>query len=260
MKKGILAIVFLTLNVVFVFSLEEQYIVFSDNVNIRNAPSINSSVIRIMSYPDPITVYELKGSGEYINGILDKWARINMNSSEWINYFYIAKIPFVVRFNGNPQYDSKDSIVIKAIYKEDSTYFFESEWLLNPYYHKDINFKMPANASLDIYLGYSLPIKDNACARLYNLCENFNDNLKKYPADLYNKKYTETLITNPNILLDYGIKIGVDKDQIITTLGVPTEQTSDFILYEAFYIGYGYRIKFSFEKNIVTSIWHELEK
>lgn len=260
MKKAILKIVLLTINVIFAFSLESQYIIFSDNVNIRNAPSINSSVIRIMSYPDPITVYELKGSGEYRKGILDKWARISMNESEWINYFYIVKVPFVVRFNSNPQYDSQDSMVIKAIIKQDSTYFFECEWLLNPYYHKDINFKIPANESFNIDYGYSLPIKDNACARLYNLCENFSDNLKKYPTDLYNKKYTETLITNPNILLDYGIKIGVDKDQIITTLGDPTEQTNDSILYEAFYIGYGFRIKFSFEKNKVTSIWHELEK
>ena len=70
-----------------------KYFVYTDSLRIRSKPSLQGDVIGTLRYGDVINVYEIMGSGQYIDGILDKWCRITDDHSDamkWVNYFYTA--------------------------------------------------------------------------------------------------------------------------------------------------------------------------
>jgi hypothetical protein len=255
MKNIIFALIALLIGTMHCYSDEktDKWIVVSNNVNVRDNPSVNSKVIKQISFPETINVYEIKGSGLIKNGILDKWAKIAPDNPEWINYYYITTFPFVVSADTEYNYDSEgeSTYIIEGYYIRDGQTILRVKRNMNPYYHKDIEFEVAAAIVVRDAI-----IIDNPRTRLYNFCEGFSSYVEKIKPT---KVRLKTII-DTDVLLDYGIQIGIDIGQVTKTFGNAYQQEGNIYHYEAFYVGAGYHLYFYTEGNTVTKIIHEIEK
>jgi hypothetical protein len=93
---------------------QEKGIIFTNNLRIRNSPSINAQIIGNCSdkvivqvngknetiYNNKlIYVYDKKGSGRYIKGVWDYWYKISETENYWINGFYVAFFPIYFHYD-----------------------------------------------------------------------------------------------------------------------------------------------------------------
>jgi len=259
MKKIFFVVILLVYVIYSSFSDDnfKEYIVLSNNVKIRDNPSINSNIIREVSFPEVFTIYEITGTGIYNNGILDKWARISNNKSEWINYFFISSFPFVISGNDGFFYGSKDynTIIIHSIFPRNNTGNLYFSVHRNSDSFNDIIKRYHVIVSPTIE---GIKVIDNAWTRLFNFCDNFFEYVKNIDGRLLGWK----IIIEDNILLDYGIHIGMNINDIINILGIGFKKKENSIyIFEAVYnAGFGSRIYFYTEENIVTKIIHEMVK
>jgi hypothetical protein len=112
-----------------------EYLVVSNNVNLRNNPSVDSLIIGSISFPEIVYVMEIFGSNEIINGVLDRWARVHIPSiiddhathDIWINCYYIASFPLII--SARNKYDTMgisedDTVSITGYYYNDEKKIF----------------------------------------------------------------------------------------------------------------------------------------
>jgi hypothetical protein len=67
-----------------------------NNLNIRDAPTVNSNTIRQSSFGDFFYVYDTKGTGVINNGVLDLWYKISFDREEWVNALFVRRFPFYI--------------------------------------------------------------------------------------------------------------------------------------------------------------------
>jgi hypothetical protein len=226
------------------------YIVLSNNVNIRTDASINSTIIRQASFPEIINVYEIKGSGIFRNGILDKWGRISDSASEWINYFYISSFPFVV--SSAKKYDpyNLDIIIVHDFYLENNKLYFKVE--REGYYYPNTEFTVLASPFIR-----GIAVIDNPWTRLYKFCDGFRAYTKKLGIE---SRGTVTNISDKNVILEFGIQIGMNVQTIEDIFGTAYKIENNKYFYKVLYTGYGSYLEFTFQDSIVVNIRHELVK
>jgi hypothetical protein len=71
-----------------------QALIFSDRVNIRNKPNLDSAVIGQLNTFDEITIFKYSGSNNYKNNVWDRWYKISDLDEKWVNGYYVALYPF----------------------------------------------------------------------------------------------------------------------------------------------------------------------
>jgi hypothetical protein len=245
----LLAMIF---NASFLFSNQnsEEYIILSNDVNIRDKPNSNSKIIRKMSFPEIITVYEIVGTGTFNNGILDKWARISEKKDEWINYYYIASFPFVISANDGYNFDPNDynTLIINNYFRWNGNgrLIFGVKRNFSSFNYDNREYEIDAKPLIE-----GINVIDNPWTRLYKFCDNFQEYVRK----LNNKLVGWQIIIEDDIILDYGIHIGMDFNDVARILGSGYEKKENNIYhYQAIYIGYGSEVYFYTEKNKVTKI------
>jgi hypothetical protein len=268
MKKILLFFVIFAVMPRSAFSLNnvpgKKCIIVSNNVNVRDNSSMNSRVMRQVSFPELIEIFEIKGSSSSIrNGILDKWVRISKDKQEWVNYYYVASFPFVISSREEFYYGPDDSsaIIIRDYYHKDGQLFFNVEKNLNSYYHKDTKYDILASDEIQ-----GISVIDNAWTRLYDFCGNFVENIKRVSPHLGQTLKTE--IDSETIILDYGIHVGMDWNTVVSIFGtaydedayLSGEQRGKIYSYAAMYVGGGYWLKFYVSRNKVEKIEHQIEK
>jgi hypothetical protein len=243
---------FMMFSIHFLFSENniKEYIVLSNNVNIRDNPNYNSNIIRKISFPEILTIYEIIGTGKFINGVLDKWARISDTKFEWINYYYIFSFPFVVSANDGYNFDSDDynTLIISSYFrwKEHGKLFFMARRNFSSFNYNNMEYEVDAK-----FLIEGINIIDNPWTRLYNFCDNFREYINK----IDNKLSGWRIIIENEIILDYGIHVGMNFSDIERIFGNGYEKQGNNIYhYQAIYIGYGSEIYFYTEENTVTKI------
>jgi hypothetical protein len=239
---------------VFPVSTDIPYIVLSNNVNIRTDSSINSPIIRQVSFPEIINVYEIKGSGIFRDGILDIWARISDSNSEWINYFYISSFPFVVSSDAEYNYysEGESTIIVHDFYLENNELYFKVEKNMNSYYHSDTEFNVLVSPFIE-----NISIIDNPWTKLYKFCDGFREYIKNL--GINNRGYGIN-ISDKNVILEFGIQVGMNTQTIEDIFGTAYKIENNKYRYAVFYVGFGYYLEFTFQDSIVVNIRHEIEK
>ncbi|MBO4319574.1 MAG: SH3 domain-containing protein [Treponema sp.] len=263
----------------------------TDVLNVRNQPGLSGKKNGTLKFADVVYVYETKGSGEYKNGILDKWALIsNDGTKKWVNCLYLTSFPArieyeyqseISRYNGYLAPFAKkipEYIWINDIIEEDNVKYFSLSMYavvaFNPktikgikvkadpvlknflpkdyddaiktaenrtfsfdgyyYYTTDINYNkyiigesLPENAiecspgtwkmgsPLDNFMVNELKVQDNISLRKNHFCTNASKLLNV--DDYYFHPVPDGTI------LDYGVKIGMKKSDLIEVLGKPDD-------------------------------------
>ncbi|MCL2209647.1 MAG: hypothetical protein FWC19_06165 [Treponema sp.] len=260
MKNFMLFIIVLFFNNAFQLASQNilrEYIVLSDDVNIRDEPGLNSGIIRKTSFPEIFIIYEFSGTGLYKDGVLDKWAKISKEKSEWINYYYIASFPFVVSANDGFNYDTSDynTLIVNSLYRWNRSgklHFMVQRNFTGALGYKNMEYTIDVKPIME-----GIKITDNAWTRLYNFCSNFQEYVKKIDSKLTGGK----IIIENNIILDYGIHVGMDMKDVTDILGSGYDKKENIYCYEAIYhAAYGSRIYFHAINNKVSKIVYEMVK
>ena len=91
--KKLLMILLLITAVLPAFS-QTKCFVNTDFLKVRNAPSMQGTKTGTLKFGDVVNVYKTEGTGEYKNGILDKWCLISDGTKQqWVNYLYLSSFP-----------------------------------------------------------------------------------------------------------------------------------------------------------------------
>ncbi len=78
------------------FSQKFEGVSYSNNLRVRNQPSLEGKVVKVLPCHTKVTVYDSEGSNMWKNGIWDFWYKISDSKDEWVNAYYIGLFPFVV--------------------------------------------------------------------------------------------------------------------------------------------------------------------
>ena len=90
-------------------------------------------------------------------------------------------------------------------------------------------------------------VQDNVSLRKYDFCN------KAIPI-LRNKKFANDTI------LEYGIKIGMSKKDLVAVIGKPDEIEDDEYWYENYTPGYGETVIIRFNQDVISEISYSIEK
>jgi len=261
MKKVLFVCILLFFHFNLLFSQNNfiEYIVLSNNVNIMDNPTFNSNIIRKVSFPEILIVYEITGSGTYQNGVFDKWAKISNIKSEWINYYYIVSFPFVISGNNGFNYDLSDlmdynTIIIKNYLgpKYSEIKYFTVERNLTAFHeYNKYEYTIDAKPIID-----GISLIDNPWTRLYFFCDKFQEYIKNIDNNLLGWRIT---IEN-DIILEYGIRVGMNINDVIKIFGNGYEKKENIYHYVAIYFGYGHELYFYTENNKITKIIYSMIK
>jgi len=279
---------FLCVSILFPQSLDKKYFVYTDILNVRENPSLTSKKIGTLSFGDVVCIKEIQGSGNFINSVYDKWCRIETNQfSGWINYFYIMGLPCEIEFpyvkdvqnNNNTStnvYDELPEMVcIKNIVEKDGKKYFQFEIINDSYYHKDYAYEKEVfpiiskihPASYERALNSAkrkgfvvdildtMIIQDNPSLRKYRFCEYIISELhKKYPKELYSVSAEKYIFSTKDLLLEYGIKVGMSVDDLLFILGQSIEKNSDELSYFGNNTRLPKKLIFKIQNNKISSI------
>ena len=303
---------------------ENLYFVNTDSLKVRDAPNMQGNKISSLDFGSVVEVYETKGSGEYKDGILDKWCLISRDGEQWVNYFYLSQFPAKLEYEDKNEtglhkhneyanvYETlPEKIIIENIVEENGKKYFIISIDDNHYYHKDLdNIKVELapvikdylpesflqgikhtksrniylNQEADYYyeldengeqisLGWELPenavkagnlewtvepeiknfnpqefkVQDNVSLRKYDFCN------KAIPV-LRNKQFTSETI------LEYGIKIGMSKKDLVAVIGKPDAIEDGEYWYENYTPGYGETVIIRFDQDVISEISYSIEK
>ena len=302
---------------------ENLYFVNTDSLKVRDAPNMQGNKVGSLEFGSVVEVFETQGSGEYKDGIQDKWCRISNESEQWANYFYLSKLPAKLEYEdkyetglhkhneyANVYETLPEKIIIENIVEENGKKYFIISIDDNHYYHKDLdNIKVALspvikdylpesflqgikhtksrniylNQESDYYeldengeqisLGYSLPenavkagnlewvvepeiknfnpqefkVQDNVSLRKYDFCN------KAIPI-LRNKKFANDTI------LEYGIKIGMSKKDLVAVIGKPDVIEDGEYWYENYTPGYGETVIIRFNQDVISEISYSIDK
>ena len=288
--KKIFSILLFALISISAFS-QTKCFVNTDALNVRNQPSLSGKKNGTLKFADVVYVYETKGSGEYKNGILDKWALISKDGTKkWVNCLYLSSFPARIEYEYQSEisrynsylapFDKKipEYIWIDDIIEEDNVKYFSLSMYavvaFNPktikgikvkadpvlkdflpkdydnaiktaenrtfsfdghyYYTTDLNYNkyiigesLPENAfeyspgtwkmgtPLDNFMVNELKVQDNISLRKNHFCTNAPKLLNVDDYDFHP--------VPEGSILDYGVKIGMKKSDLIEVLGKPDE-------------------------------------
>ena len=305
---------------------ENRYFVSTDSLKIRDAPNMQGKKVNSLKFGDEITVYKTEGSGEYKNGILDKWCLISENEEQWVNYFYIFQLPAKLEYenkseihaynwNGdiNNVYDQlPERFIIEDIIEENNIKYFMITIDDNDYNHNDLhNIKVEMNSVIKNFLpeSYSRALRKTADRKLYldfgsdcwyelgengehiifeegylpegavkigenewlleSSAKNLNIQGLKVQDNISLRKYNFCINSLPilrknsiteNTVLEYGIKLGMSKKDLIDILGLPDKIENEKYLYENYTTGYGDTVIINIVNDKISDISYSIEK
>ncbi len=96
-------------------------LIFSDRVNIRNAPNLDGEIVGQLNTWDEITVFACSGSNTFEDGIWDRWYKISDIDNQWVNGYYVACFPIhLVKYKENYNRDIPFTIDTYSDFDTDS--------------------------------------------------------------------------------------------------------------------------------------------
>lgn len=167
MKKSIFSLILVLLCInVYSQNSSQKYFVNTDSLKIRNAPNMQGTKSGNLKFGDVVRVYKTKGSGEYKNGILDKWCLISEKEEQWVNYLYISSLPAKLEYENKSEihaynwneviniYDQfPERFIIEDIIEENNIKYFLLTIDDNDIYYKDLhNIKIQVNPVIKNFL------------------------------------------------------------------------------------------------------------
>ena len=93
----------------FGFTQTFEGVSYSDNLRVRNQPSLEGKVVKVLPCHTKVTIYDSEGSNRWINDTWDFWYKISDSKDEWVNAYYIGLFPFVVK---SPTYYGYQQILV----------------------------------------------------------------------------------------------------------------------------------------------------
>jgi hypothetical protein len=183
-------------------------VVFSDNVNVRNAPNLSGEIIKKLNNGENILIYDIKGSNEFNNGIWDRWYKISNIDELWINAYYITHFPIIF----SQPLPGRNRLDWYSIDDLDSLKNLDNELIES--FRDNYNIRQG---------NFSFQITNE------RLVESVLDNLdifeytKKIGPDIVDYEYYEIVIDNQNNVskkLFYDIKIGDSLEILSERLGI----------------------------------------
>ncbi len=274
--KWLILIVLTVLQAVSLYS-QERWMSIGDGLRVRSAPTIDGEIIESLVFGDGIRVFGFNGSGEILNGLWDYWASVNESQTEWVNVYWIARLPIYFFVSGQ---DESGSYAIPAKIEgvavgEDGRYFdailrvnrrlqfYDSE--PQRYLQSDLNLSRGAARS-NTFAALLTDSPDMQAIYTESNRRTSPDGLHAYyesegvtitEALYYNTPLTiRVVINNPNVVLFYGITVGISRENLVEILGPPSEQTENRLTYRVGPTG-GHNV-FEFEVDdgqVTTIVW-----
>jgi hypothetical protein len=108
--------------------VNEKAVVITDNLNIRNAPSLNGTIIDKYHFGKIVTIYAIKDYRNTINGEYNCWYKLSDTEEVWSNALFIKRFPFFINSAENIILDDRwnisTTIEINDIIEINSKYYF----------------------------------------------------------------------------------------------------------------------------------------
>ncbi|MCQ2981721.1 MAG: hypothetical protein MJ178_03110 [Treponemataceae bacterium] len=266
MKKTIIfAIFLLMLSSAFA---QTKGIVTGNNVRIRNTPGVQGAVVAMANQNQVIDILEYAGTGTMNDGVWDFWARIG--DQEWINASWIFETPFY--FIHEEEID-EDLIEVSEIH-DDGTFHIRN-LSYRPAFENDVTSKSiqldERNLRRGTYLAanfYRFYFGRNRFTDVImhvvadeNMQDEYDEWNTTYAAEgisvtiipEMNNAVDTAIITDPDITLFFGVKVGMKKDQLLEILGTPNPSDDTEVLYRGPSPSVT-RLSFQIADNTVTAI------
>ena len=109
----------------FVTGIENAF-VYTNNLQIKDAPSMNGNVIGSISR-QTITIYDRQGTRKFENGVWDYWYKISKKHNQWVNAFFVATYPIYFRYN--LRFGGKNYKILNIYENGTVDYFVFTNWL-----------------------------------------------------------------------------------------------------------------------------------
>ncbi|MCQ2983147.1 MAG: hypothetical protein MJ178_10380 [Treponemataceae bacterium] len=266
--KKIFSICFcLSLIVTSVFA-QSSAMVLGDAVRVRSEPGVQGAVIDSKQIADIVTVYEYAGTGVFADNIWDYWARIG--DDQWINAYWISPFPVYYESSDEPcalsciKSVSEDGTTVRvsnasinlpnASTREvpRNSSLFEEERVVRGYMFAETFYTYAQNSYLKDCIPFEECTEENRFdTRTYEF-EGITVNGVLFPGG--GLVITDITITTPDVLLMYGIHVGMTKDMVSYLPGTPVPlKDRDRNLYYS-QIGY---VRLQFSDNILTEIQYD---
>jgi hypothetical protein len=104
--------------------LNEKAVVITDNLNIRNAPSLNGTIIDKYHFGKIVIIYAIRDYKNTINGEYNCWYKLSNAEEVWANALFIKRFPFFINSVEKDYQDSSITIEINNIEQIGSKYYF----------------------------------------------------------------------------------------------------------------------------------------
>jgi hypothetical protein len=266
--------------------VNEKAVVITNNLNIRNSPFLNGTIIDKFYFGKIVTIYAIRDYQNIINGEYNCWYKLSNTEEVWANALYIKKFPFFINsdenfYSSNLLYNSnfKHIIKINNITENNGIKYFN---IIHGYNGDELEIEMDIKFSID---AYHFTILDNYYDNLYKIV---NENIytikdKIFPMIIPDKYLIETddiyempgykvichvmsskyggfirkiEITNKEEHFICGLQLGEKRSYLEKIFGIPTEiiydEYNELILsYRVFPDEY---IRFIIENDGITSI------
>jgi hypothetical protein len=76
--------------------VNEKAVVTTDNLNIRNLPSLDGTIIDNIYFGNVVTIYAIRDYKNTINGEYNCWYKLSNTEEIWANALYIKRFPFFI--------------------------------------------------------------------------------------------------------------------------------------------------------------------
>ncbi len=192
----------------------ERGIIFTDNLRIRNAPSITGKVIgtcidevvveqngiaEILYKNKIINIYEKSGTKTMKDGVFDYWYKISDTMNCWINAYYVALFPIYFRYA--PVSGEEDYKII-SIDETGLAHYL----ILDEYNSKNTIEKYDYTLYDELYK----KMRDNSYLRLSEFIKDINEKLKIGELDLSSEPEKTKSFRLYTLPLLYDVKIAPD--------------------------------------------------
>ena len=297
MKK--LLMIFLLITAVLPAFSQTKCFVNTDFLKVRNAPNMQGAKTGTLKFGDVVNVYKTEGTGEYKNGILDKWCLISDGTKpQWVNYLYLTSFPAKVDYEYKKEIhhynvrlvpwanDIPEYVYIDDIIEENGVKYF----VLSMYAFVASKTKIIKGIKAEVapVIKNFLPSDyNNAIAKAKTIIpaeiENVPDDLKtnelkiqdnlslrknsfcRNTGDVLASDDYEAQQADEDTLLQYGIKIGMKKSDLFELIGKPDEIETEsdgenFVYYYDFNNNCQYTVFIQFSDDKISSIKYQFIK
>lgn len=255
-------------------------LITDNNVRIRNMPSIEGHIIGVLNAMDPIKVYNFSGSGKNEGDVWDYWVSISKNNDQWINAYWIALLPLYYNTilyddegSGIEQFRIINNVIIndneilyttvtfnsgEIYYKKEEQFLKGNELGLN---HRDARKSFVIHSILQspdlqkIMIDKNKSISDKGSYAYYR-----SEGILIKEALYYGTPVLKSFeITNSDIMIFFGISVGISQDELVDIIGIPLEESDDCYIYINNTGGSNEILKFRIKNNKVVKISYLLE-